>query len=209
MSHAEIIARAGMPVDRRGIVLDELSLIFESYKALYVPAEAKPLAELRKIHVAAGELRDLLESLPPAWRLSLGTIVNHSTEPGVGGAWSADNVIDWRPGLDALIEQAALLQRSQDGKPTARGRPSDGPLTGLLFQIVLLWEREMPDIRGVAVNNERSEGSGPLFELARDLLTREDIAFTSPHALARKLYELTEKTTVANVTNIAEFKQGK
>lgn len=203
MNHAEIIARAGIPADRQGIVLDELSLYFEVFKTFHVPAEAKPVAEFRRIHVLAGELRDLLESLPSAWRLSLGTLVNS------GGEWTTDNQIDWRLSLDTLISQAALLQRTQDGKAPSRGRPADGPLMGLLFQIVFLWEREMPDVRGVAVNNERFDGSGPLFEMVRDLLTLEDIGFQSPHALARKLYEATDKTPVASVINIAEFKKGK
>jgi hypothetical protein len=198
MKHAQAIERAGIPADRRGIVADELSLIFESYHALYANADAKPLAELRKIHDNALELRDLLDSLPPAWRLSLGTLVNRS------GEWTADNQIDWRPGLDTLIEQAALLQRAQDGKPPARGRPPDGPLVGLLVQILEIWEREMPDLRGIALNGERAEYSGPLFDMVRELLTVERIGFTSPHALGRKLYDLTGNQPTASVTNIRE-----
>lgn len=215
MKYADALAKAGIPEDRRGVISDELAVLFEVHA---LESEPKPVDGFKSIVATTDRLRDMIEALPPAWRLSLGTIIDRTT-----GAWGEP--VDWLSTLELLSAQATALTRNQDGKAPKVGRPADTRLKALLFSIVLVWESATPD-RGIKQDAHDSAGySGPLLDLAYDLLTLERVQFTQPKAfgatpeqevtrrrisLAKRLYDLTKpEREPGTVTNIKEFKPTK
>jgi hypothetical protein len=143
MKYADVLAKAGIPEDRRGVISDKLEPRFEVYA---IECPPKPTDDLKRIAATAEKLHDLLESLDALWRISLGTIVDRKT-----GAWTDDG-IDWRHSLEVLREQATTLSRDQEGKMPRPGRPTDTRLEALLLDIIFAWESVMPGIRGIQQN---------------------------------------------------------
>jgi hypothetical protein len=187
VNHSDLVRAlevAGFPEGRRGELADEIALSVETYQA--GSASAKPTEQFKKIRATAETLRDMLESLPELWRLSLGTIINDK------GEWSESS--DWRPALQSLAQRADIMTRDQEGNPPKRGAPLDGKFHVLLFDFVLLWERERPEesaLRRSAWDSGAVENistySGPLLDLVASVLTGYGVKFASRANLGRLL----------------------
>lgn len=188
MNHSDLVRAlevAGFPEGRRGELADEIALSVETYQVGSATA-AKPTEQFKKIRATAETLRDMLESLPELWRLSLGTILNDK------GEWSEST--DWRVALQSLAQRADIMTRDQEGNPPKRGAPMDGKFHVLLFEFVLLWERERPGesaLRRSAWESGTVENisaySGPLLDLVVAVLTGYGIKFASRANLGRHL----------------------
>lgn len=190
---ADALAVAGFTESRRSSVLEKVEAIFEVHNALAStePALAASRTGLEKVAQTAEKLRTLIDELPRGARAQL-----------LGEA------IFYREKLNplaALIERARSYQTSVQRGP---GKPRNENLRGLLFDLVSLWNDELPNVAGVTRDGSgpddgRALYKGPLFEFVRSLLDAEGVQYHSTDALGRQLWELWSQRWLADERHAA------
>lgn len=185
-SRGKALEKAGIPVARHAVVLDEIAQMFEVH-TLSNGAEPNGAA-LKKFITAAKKARDLFKALPAAVRLSI------DTPKSANGEWALDlptsfAITGAEAELDTLIKKSEAVHNGGRGKS---GRKVDSRET-LLFSMLLLWEREMKGCRGIAKNGaEDSYPNSPLVDLVERLLRLERLSFGSRGAVGRRLYNMVQ-----------------
>lgn len=193
---ADALAAAGFTESRRGDVLARVESIFEFHTALTEAGDSLgSLPDLRgqmeKVAQTAQKLRMLIDGLPVSARHQLGF------SPG-----------RYKPSKNPL---AVLIERAQSYGESVRrgpGKPKNETLRALLFDLVSLWDDELPNADGITRDGSgpddgRALYKGPLFDFVLRLLEAEKIPPRSPDAVGHELWQLWSQRRLADERHAA------